>query len=61
MSRVDGAKILGVHLEGPFINPSKVGAQNPKYIQTPTGVNRGVYGLIRVITLAPRNWRGQRS
>lgn len=28
-------KILGVHLEGPFINPEMLGAQNAKFIQTP--------------------------
>lgn len=25
----------GVHLEGPFINPSSLGAQNPAYVRTP--------------------------
>jgi len=31
-----GAKILGVHLEGPFFNPEQKGAQNPEYIIPPT-------------------------
>lgn len=30
-----GAKLLGIHLEGPFINPKCVGAQNPKFLQLP--------------------------
>ena len=30
-----GAKILGIHGEGPFINPSKKGAQPEEYIATP--------------------------
>lgn len=29
------SKILGVHLEGPFINPSCCGAQNPAYLRKP--------------------------
>jgi len=31
----DGASLLGIHLEGPFFNPSCAGAQNPAYLQTP--------------------------
>ncbi|MBU5590332.1 N-acetylglucosamine-6-phosphate deacetylase [Clostridium sp. MSJ-4] len=32
----EGANVLGVHLEGPFINPSAIGAQNPQFIQKPS-------------------------
>lgn len=32
----DGAEILGTHLEGPFINPAMIGAQNPNYIKQPS-------------------------
>ncbi len=32
---VAGAKVLGVHLEGPFINPKKSGAQNFLISQKP--------------------------
>lgn len=31
----DGAKILGIHLEGPFFNPKCVGAQNPDFLRLP--------------------------
>ena len=30
-----GATCLGVHLEGPFFNPSMAGAQNPAYLMKP--------------------------
>jgi len=50
----EGAKLLGVHLEGPFINSVKKGAQNGRYIQTP---NRQLIepfiDIIKMITLAP--------
>ena len=31
----DGAALLGVHLEGPFINPPCAGAQNPEFLKNP--------------------------
>ncbi len=34
-SGVKGAKVPGVHLEGPFINPKCLGAQNPDFVRTP--------------------------
>ena len=30
-----GCKVPAVHLEGPFINPKCLGAQNPDYVRTP--------------------------
>ena len=50
----EGAVILGVHAEGPFISESKKGAQDPKYILKPDAefVKRNA-DVIRVITLAP--------
>ena len=32
----DGSIVLGAHLEGPFINPSAIGAQNPNYLISPS-------------------------
>ena len=30
-----GVKMPGIHLEGPFVNPSEVGAQNPAFVKMP--------------------------
>jgi N-acetylglucosamine-6-phosphate deacetylase len=32
----EGAHVLGAHLEGPFINPDALGAQNPKHLLSPS-------------------------
>lgn len=51
---VSGAEILGVHLEGPFINPRKHGAQDKAYIQVLNLALIESYSQsIKMITLAP--------
>jgi len=51
---VAGAHILGVHLEGPFINTAKHGAQNKDYIQDPNlYLIKNYMELVKMITLAP--------
>ncbi len=53
-----GARLLGIHLEGPYINHEKKGAQSKEHIRKPVLkelkelINAG-NGLIKVITLAP--------
>ena len=51
---VTGAQILGVHLEGPFINVSKHGAQDKAYIQAPNrALIHDYMNEVKMITLAP--------
>ncbi len=50
----DGAEILGAHAEGPFINPSKKGAQSEQAILPPDAALILPYkDVVRIITLAP--------
>jgi len=53
-SEVNGAKILGVHLEGPFLNPEKHGAQDQRYIKEPDlALIEPYIEQVRMITIAP--------
>ncbi len=52
----DGATILGMHLEGPFINPTRGGAQDANLIRRAEREEALAYldtGLVRLITIAP--------
>lgn len=50
----DGACILGVHAEGPFISAKKKGAQDEKYILKPdANFVKEYQDIIKIITLAP--------
>lgn len=53
-----GANILGIHLEGPFINVEMLGAQNPDFVQSPSidTFNKIVgdnLNIIKTVTIAP--------
>jgi N-acetylglucosamine-6-phosphate deacetylase len=53
-SKVSGAQILGVHLEGPYINPSRHGAQDARFVQKPDiSLVTDYNDIIRMVTLAP--------
>ncbi len=51
-----GAEPLGLHVEGPFLNPLKKGAHNPIYLQTPDPALVAGWSPtsgVRLVTLAP--------
>ncbi|OYT62853.1 MAG: N-acetylglucosamine-6-phosphate deacetylase [Thermofilum sp. ex4484_15] len=55
---IKGAKILGVHLEGPYLNPERAGAQPLEYLREPnlvefTKLYEASSGLFKRITIAP--------
>ena len=56
MGKEKGARILGVHLEGPFLNPVFCGAQDKSLIR-PAGREEALEyldtGLVKLIALAP--------
>lgn len=58
-SPTDGeAALVGINMEGPFISPRKVGAQNPAYVQAPdAGMLRRLQqragGLVKIVDVAP--------
>lgn len=54
----DGARLLGVHVEGPFLNTARAGSLDPKSFQDPDreALGRLIDGyeeVIRIITIAP--------
>lgn len=49
----NGAKIGGIHLEGPYISEKRKGAQNADFIRNPDINEFKDYDRIKIITLAP--------
>lgn len=54
----DGASLVGINMEGPFISPNKIGAQNPEYVQaTDVAMFRRLQeasgSLIKLVDIAP--------
>ena len=53
-----GADIVGINLEGPFVSPERLGAQNPAYALDPDvelvrRINKRAKGAVRLLDLAP--------
>ena len=58
---IEGADFLGLHLEGPFINPKRIGAQNSDYVQKPDAdmllrLQKRAKGRIRICDVAPETY-----
>jgi N-acetylglucosamine-6-phosphate deacetylase len=54
--RADGASILGIHLEGPYLNPARCGAQDSGLIRRPDPgevLELIESGPVKLVTLAP--------
>ena len=54
----DGATVVGINMEGPFLDPAKKGAHVEEWIAAPDAafvreLNQDVDGLVRLVTLAP--------
>ena len=57
-STPDGARCLGLHLEGPFLNSSRAGAFPNRWMRRPTAqrcraLARAAEGRVKLITIAP--------
>ncbi len=58
IGREPGARIAGLHLEGPYLHPKRKGMQNERHLRHPDLSEMGMVldkaeGLVRMVTLAP--------
>ncbi|HIW75013.1 MULTISPECIES: N-acetylglucosamine-6-phosphate deacetylase [Gordonibacter] len=54
----DGAALVGINMEGPYLSPDNIGAQNPAYLHVPDeGMFRRLQeraqGLVKLVDVAP--------
>ena len=58
MGRAEGARVLGAHMEGPYLNPEYKGAHEARFLRTPSReeCERSLTrfpGVVKLMTLAP--------
>lgn len=54
----EGADLVGINMEGPFVSPNKVGAQNPEFVHAPDveffrRCNKASGNKIKLLAIAP--------
>lgn len=54
----DEADLVGINMEGPYISPGKVGAQNPQHVRNPSvdefrRLQEAAGGLFKLVDIAP--------
>ena len=54
----DQARLMGIHMEGPYFSEKKKGAQNGAYLKTPDfsgfkALQEGCGGLVKIVDVAP--------
>ncbi len=59
----DGANLVGIYMEGPFVSHQKIGAQNPDFVIEPSAqffedIQAKAKGLIKVMAIAPETNNG---
>ena len=58
MPEADEAALVGINMEGPFISPDRIGAQNPEYVQRADAgmlsrLQEAAGGLVKLVDIAP--------
>lgn len=59
----DSADVVGINMEGPFVSPKKVGAQNPEFVHAPDAeffrrCNKASGNKIKLMAIAPEEPNG---
>lgn len=58
VDKADGAALVGINMEGPYISPDNIGAQNPAYLHAPdlamfNRLQERSGGLVKLVDIAP--------